>query len=77
MCYNSFKHHYSGLYYVVKQTEFLKPIFDTCETKDWCREKNYVTDEMIELTHNDMEHTNYMIYSSQVSDPIADLLKGL
>ncbi len=74
---NSFKHHYSGLYYVVKQTEFLKPIFDTCEAEDWCWEKNSITDEMIELTQNDMEHTNYMIYSSQVSDPIADLMKGL
>lgn len=72
---SSFKHHYSGLYYVVKQTEFLKPIFDICETKEWCWEKNYVTDELIELTHNDMEHTNYMIYSSQINDPIAKLMK--
>lgn len=71
---SSFKHHYSGLYYVVKQTEFLKPIFDICETKEWCWEKNYVTDELIELTHNDMEHTNYIIYSSQINDPIAKLM---
>jgi biotin carboxylase len=73
---SSFKHHYSGLYYVVKQTESLKPIFDTCESKDWCWEKNYITDELVELTHNDMEHTNYMIYSSQESDPIADIING-
>ena len=73
----SFKHYYSGLYYVVKQTEFLKPIFDICETKEWCWEKNNVTDELIELTHNDMEHTNYMIYSSQVNDPIAELVNGI
>lgn len=72
-----FKHYYSGLYYVVKQTSFLKPIFDVCETKEWCKEKNFITDELIELTHNDMEHTNYMIYSSQESDPIADILNGL
>lgn len=72
-----FKHFYSGLYYVVNQTGFLKPIFDICETKEWCKEKNFVTDELIELTQNDMEHTNYMIYSSEESDPIADILNGL
>lgn len=70
----SFKRHYSGLYYVVKQTEYLKPIFNSCDKEKWCWEKNYVTDDLPELTHNDMEHTNYMIYSSHESDPIADML---
>lgn len=72
---NSFKHHYSGLYYVVRQTGYLKPIFDTCEKKTWCWEKNFITDELPELTQNDMEHTNYMIYSSKEGDPIAAILK--
>lgn len=70
----SFKHHFSGLYYVVKQTGYLKPIFDKCEGENWCIEKNFITDELTELTHNDMEHTNYMIYASDKSDPVADLL---
>ncbi len=68
-----FKHHHSGLYYVVKQTEYLKSIYDECEKKEWCWEKNHVTDELIELTHNDMEHTNYMIYSSDNNDPVKEL----
>lgn len=72
---NSFKHHYSGLYYVVKQTGYLKPIFDTCEKETWCWEKNFSTDELPELTQNDMEHTNYMIYSSEEGDPVAAILK--
>ena len=72
---NSFKHHYSGLYYVVKQTGYLKPIFDTCEKESWCWEKNFITDELPELTQNDMEHTNYMIYSSEEGDPVAAILK--
>jgi len=72
---NSFKHYYSGLYYVVKQTSYLKPIFDNCEKAEWCWEKNFITDELPELTHNDMEHTNYMIYSSNEGDPITKLLK--
>lgn len=70
----SFKHHFSGIHFVVKQTENLKPIFDICETKKWCWKKHFVTDNLTELTHNDMEHTNYMIYSSEQSDPVAELL---
>lgn len=71
----SFKHNYSGLYYVVKQTEYLKPIFDECQNKPWCKEKNFITDELTELVQNDMEHTNYMIYSSEHGDPVEELLK--
>lgn len=72
---STFKHNFSGLYYVVKQTEFLKPIFDICESYEWCWEKNFITDNLEELTQNDMEHTNYMIYSSEDNDPIAELLE--
>ena len=72
---SSFKQHYSGLYYVVKQTDYLKPIFDTCNNEEWCWEKNFITDELPELTQNDMEHTNYMIYSSLEGDPVAKQLR--
>lgn len=73
---NSFNHYYSGLYYVVKQTGYLKSIFDICEKNDWCVEKNFVTDNLPELFHNDMEHTNYMIYASKDGDPIVALLRN-
>lgn len=71
----SFKKRYSGLYYVVEQTAHLKTIFDTCENEPWCWGKNFVSDELYELRQNDMEHTNYMIYSSDEGDPIKKLLK--
>ncbi len=71
----TFKHRYSGLYYVVKQTADVKPIFDTCEKEPWCWEKHFETDELYELKQNDMEHTNYIVYSSDNGDPIAELLK--
>lgn len=71
----TFKHYFSGLYYVVKQTEYLKPIFDDCGDAEWCVEKNFITDDLSELEHNDMEHTNYMIYSSKVGDPVAEMVK--
>lgn len=72
---SSFKHRYSGLYYVVKQTEHLKPIFDSCEKESWCYGKHFVSDELEELTHNDLEHTNYMIYSSDFGDPVEEKVK--
>lgn len=71
-----FKQNYSGLYYVVKQTEYLKKIYDTCEKETWCWERNYVTEELVELVKNDMEHTNYIIYSSETGDPITKLLEN-
>lgn len=72
---SKFKKNYSGLYYIVKQTEYLKNIFEKCQEESWCWEKNYISDELVELTQNDMEHTNYIIYSSPIGNPIANLLK--
>lgn len=71
---NSFKHRYAGLYYVVKQTAYLKPIFDICDKEPWCWEKHFVSNELYELKQNNMAHTNYIIYSSDEGDPIAALL---
>lgn len=71
----SFKHRHAGLYYVVKQTAYLKPIFDTCENEPWCWEKNYISDELPELKQNDLRHTNYIVYSSDMGDPVAKLIK--
>lgn len=70
----SFKQRYSGMYYVVKQTSYLKPIFDNCESYEWCREKHFVSDQLSELKQNDLEHTNYFIYSSNSGNPIEELL---
>ena len=53
---------YAGMRYVVKQTAYLKKLFDTCDGEPWLYEKNRVTDDLIEMTHNDMENTNYFIY---------------
>ncbi len=69
-----FEHRYSGLYYVVDQTKALKPIFDRCENEPWCVKKNYVADDLTVLTRNDMENTNYFIYSSDEGDPVRKIL---
>lgn len=70
----SFKKRYSGLYYVVKQTAYLKPIFDMCDKATWCWEKHFVSNDLCELKQNNMAHTNYIIYSSDEGDPVAALL---
>lgn len=71
----TFKHNHSGLYYVVKQTAYLKPIFDACENEPWCWERHFITNDLPELTHNDVRHTNYILYSSPDGDPVAKILK--
>ncbi len=53
---------YAGMRYVVRQTAYLREAFEHCEEEPWLYEKNRVTDELIEMTHNDMENTNYFIY---------------
>jgi len=58
------KGRYSGVYFVVKQSENLKAIFDKCDDKDWLYEKHVETDELIELQNNNHTHINYMIYCS-------------
>ena len=59
---------------MVKQTAYLKPIFDTCDNEPWCWEKNYISDELHELKQNDLRHTNYIVYSSDEGDPVAKLI---
>lgn len=61
----TFKNNYAGVYFVTKQTERLKPIFDKCEEFDWLYHKNLVSTELQSLEHNDCYGTNSMIYFSK------------
>lgn len=63
--FNKFKRNYAGVYFVTKQTSFLKQIFDECERYDWLYHKNLVSDELHELEHNDCYGTNSIIYLSK------------
>ncbi len=58
------KSRYTGVYFLTKQTSFLKPIFDTCDNENWLYEKHVESEELLDLTHNDCMHTNYIIYCS-------------
>lgn len=62
--YNLCKDAYSGVYFITKQTEFLKDTFERCEDKPWLYKKHVESDELTNLSHNDCMHTNYMIYYS-------------
>lgn len=65
----SFSHCYASVYFVTKQTEYLKKIFDTCEDKKWCYMKNYVSDDLKEIKHNDGYNTNFFIYYDKYKKP--------
>lgn len=53
---------YAGVCFVVEQTKWLKPIFDTCQNQTWCYKKHEVTDELVTYEHNRGYSTNYFIY---------------
>ena len=63
--FSSFHKNYAGVYFVTKQSSYLKPIFDECEKYDWLYHKNYVSEELQELEHNDCYGTNSIIYFSK------------
>ena len=57
--------HYAGVYFVTKQTAFLKPLFDTCEKYDWLYKKYEVSSDLQLLEHNDCYNTNSIMYYSE------------
>lgn len=66
---NSFKEHFAGVYFVTKQTAFLKPLFDICEQFDWLYHKNDVSNDLQLLEHNDCYGTNSIMYYSEKESP--------
>ncbi len=58
----NFKNKYAGVCFVCKQTKQLKPLFDVCENYEWCYKKNYVSNELVSIIHNDGFNINYFIY---------------
>ena len=75
---NSLKKNYAGVYFVTKQTEFLKPLFDVCEQYDWLYHKNQVSNELQLLEHNDCYGTNSIMYYSESKCPnVEEILHSL
>lgn len=68
-CLGRLEHNYCGVCFVTTQTAALKPVFDTCEGKDWLYKKNKVSEELKPITHNDGFNTNYFIYFSKEERP--------
>ena len=69
------KHNYAGIYFVTKQTEYLKDLFDKCENYSWCWKKYNPNKELNELLQNGEEKNNYFIYCSEKGNPVPDLIK--
>lgn len=63
--YNSFKNNYAGVYFVTKQSAYLKDIFNECEKYPWCYKRNFVSSDLEELEYNDCYGTNSIMYFSK------------
>jgi biotin carboxylase len=70
---NRTKPMHAGIYFISKQTAHLKPIFDRCNGKKWLYAKNYVSDELQEITHNDAMHLNSVIYCAEKKIGLEDV----
>lgn len=63
------EHNYCGIYFVTKETAYLKPVFDACEKYPWLYKKNQVSDEPSKIVFNDEDNLNYFIYYSKDERP--------
>lgn len=72
-----FERNYAGTCYVVKQTSWLKSIFDDCDEEPWCYERYQATDDLETLLHNDWLGTNHFIYFDKVRRPDFVSRRGL
>lgn len=54
----------AGIFFVTDQTKELKPLFDECEKYSWLYQKNFVSENLSSIHHNNSGGTNYFIYCS-------------
>lgn len=52
----------AGVLFVVKQTEYLKKLFDECEKYSWLFKKNEISKEYNAIRQNNAFETNYFIF---------------
>lgn len=66
--------HCSGIYYLCKQTEYLKPLFDYAKEQEWCKEMKIPSNELEYKNGNDDGNTSgYFIYQSDHKITLKDL----
>lgn len=66
---DSLQNNYAGVYFVTTQTSYLKPLFDKCDDLPWLYKKNFVSEELQSLEHNDCYGTNSIMYFSKEGRP--------
>lgn len=59
---SQFRSKHAGILFVTNQTKELYPIFEECERFKWCYKKNFVSNELQSIVHNDGFNINYFIY---------------
>lgn len=70
--YSKFLNQFSGVFFVTKQSAYLKPLLYNCEKYQWFYQKNIVSDELQTLEHNDCYNTNYIMYKTNTERPNID-----
>lgn len=66
--------HCSGIYFLCKQTEYLKPLFDYANGQEWCKEIRMPSNELEYKNGNDDGNTSgYFIYQSDHKITLKDL----
>lgn len=66
--------HYSGIYFLCKQTEYLRPLFNYAKGKGWCKEIKIPQNELELKNGNDDGNTSgYFIYQSAHKITLKDL----
>jgi biotin carboxylase len=67
--YSKFINHYSGVFFVTKQSAYLKQLLYDCEKYQWFYQRNIVSDQLQTLEHNDCYNTNYIMYKAEKERP--------
>jgi biotin carboxylase len=65
---------YAGVLFVTEQTADWKALFDKCQDYDWCYKKNFISNELQSITHNNGFNLNYFIFcSDQLPEFISEI----
>lgn len=66
---SAYKRNYAGVMFVTKQTAQLLPMLNECRKYPWCYRVNKVSEDLVDIDHNDGYNTNYFMYYSENGFP--------
>lgn len=70
------ENNYVGIYFLMEETSYLKPMFDRCTEYSWLYQKRQVSEMPFKIVFNDEDALNYFIYFDKKEDPNIKSLIG-